>query len=86
VRRAERAGYRHAPCRTTLLAQAAQADKMLGLFAYSNMNVAFDKIGHRRQAWTIVEDHGFPDQPMLGEAAGSRPEWGRSTAGRLRVP
>ena len=63
----ERAGYRYAPDRTTLLAQAPQADKLLGLFAYSNMNVAFDKIGHRRQASTIVEDYGFPDQPMLDE-------------------
>jgi alkaline phosphatase len=42
---------------------------MLGLFAYSNMNVAFDKIGHRRQTSTIVEDYGFPDQPMLDEMA-----------------
>ena len=65
----EKAGYRYASDRTTLLAQATQADKLLGLFAYSNMNVAFDKIGHRRQASTIVEDYGFPDQPMLDEMA-----------------
>jgi len=63
------AGYLYASDRTTLLAQAPQADKMLGLFAYSNMNVAFDKIGHRRQSSTIVEDYGFPDQPMLDEMA-----------------
>ena len=65
----ERAGYAYASDRTTLLAQAGQADKLLGLFAYSNMNVAFDKIGHRRHASTIVEDYGFPDQPMLDEMA-----------------
>ncbi len=65
----EQAGYRYASDRTTLLDRAPQAEKLLGLFAYSNMNVAFDKIGHRRQASTIVEDYGFPDQPMLDEMA-----------------
>ncbi|MGL1446824.1 alkaline phosphatase, partial [Vibrio parahaemolyticus] len=40
---------------------------LLGLFSYSNMNVAFDKINGRRGASTIVNDYGFPDQPMLDE-------------------
>lgn len=44
-------------------------DKLLGLFAYSNMNVSFDKINGRRGATSIVNDYGFPDQPMLDEMA-----------------
>ena len=44
-------------------------DKLLGLFTYSNMNVAYDKIGKRRGTSTIVDDYGFPDQPMLDEMA-----------------
>jgi len=44
-------------------------DKMLGLFSYSNMNVAFDKINKRRGNSTIVDEFGFPDQPMLDEMA-----------------
>ncbi|MCX7174569.1 MAG: alkaline phosphatase [Proteobacteria bacterium] len=48
---------------------AGNPDKLLGLFAYSNMNVAFDKINKRRGVSTIVDDFGFPDQPMLDEMA-----------------
>ncbi|MDD5033870.1 MAG: alkaline phosphatase [Methylococcaceae bacterium] len=44
-------------------------DKLLGLFAYSNMNVSMDKIGKRREVSTVVDDYGFPDQPMLDEMA-----------------
>ena len=46
---------------------AAGASKLLGLFAHSNMNVAYDKINGRRGASSIVNDYGFPDQPMLDE-------------------
>ena len=60
------AGYTYAPDKTALDA-AGVPDKLLGLFAYSNMNVAFDKIGKRRGTSTIVDDYGFPDQPMLDE-------------------
>jgi alkaline phosphatase len=62
------AGFRYAPDKAGLDA-AAGADKLLGLFAYSNMNVAFDKIGKRRGASTVVDEYGFPDQPMLDEMA-----------------
>jgi alkaline phosphatase len=62
------AGFAYAPDRLGLAA-AAGADKLLGLFAYSNMNVAFDKINKRRGVSTIVDDYGFPDQPMLDEMA-----------------
>ena len=49
------------------LQSAGTPNKLLGLFAYSNMNVAFDKINGRRGATTVVNDYGFPDQPMLDE-------------------
>ncbi|MES1988354.1 MAG: alkaline phosphatase, partial [Pseudomonadota bacterium] len=43
--------------------------KLLGLFSYSNMNVSFDKINGRRGTTSIVNDYGFPNQPMLDEMA-----------------
>lgn len=64
------AGFAYAPDKAGLTAAAAaSATKLLGLFSYSNMNVAFDKINKRRGASTIVDDYGFPDQPMLDEMA-----------------
>ena len=62
------AGFAYAPDKSGLTA-AASATKLLGLFSYSNMNVAFDKINKRRGTSTIVDDYGFPDQPMLDEMA-----------------
>ncbi|AAU91582.1 MULTISPECIES: alkaline phosphatase [Methylococcus] len=47
---------------------AAGANRpLLGLFSLSNMNVALDKLGKRRGTSTVVDDYGFPDQPMLEE-------------------
>ena len=60
------AGYTYAPDKTIVL-DSGVPDKLLGLFSFSNMNVAFDKINGRRGASTIVTDFGFPDQPMLDE-------------------
>jgi len=60
------AGYTYAPDKTAMDA-AGIPDKLLGLFSFSNMNVAFDKIHGRRGTSTIVADYGFPDQPMLDE-------------------
>jgi alkaline phosphatase len=60
-------GFAYAPDKTTLLNEGSKANKLLGLFALSNMNVAFDKIGARRGRSSIVDDYGFPDQPMLDE-------------------
>jgi len=60
------AGFAYAPDSTTLHSLGAPR-RLLGLFAYSNMNVAFDKIDGRRGTSTIVNDYGFPDQPMLDE-------------------
>ena len=50
----------------------AQTDRLLGLFSFSNMNVALDKIDGRRGikngvTGSVVADYGFTDQPMLDE-------------------
>ncbi len=60
-------GFSYAPDRTSLNTAADSATKLLGLFAFSNMNVAKDKIDGRRGASTVVNDYGFPDQPLLDE-------------------
>ncbi len=62
-------GFTYAPDATVLNAVPATATKLLGLFNLSNMNVAKDKIDKRRAPGTpgVVDDFGFPDQPMLDE-------------------
>lgn len=60
------AGFSYASDNASLQAAGTPA-KLLGLFAYSNMNVAFDKVNGRRGTSSIVADYGFPDQPMLDE-------------------
>ncbi len=60
------AGFAYAPDKTAMDA-AGVPDKLLGLFAFSNMNVAFDKIAGRRGSPGVVNDFTFPDQPMLDE-------------------
>ncbi len=62
------AGWSYAADKTALDA-AGTPSKLLGLFAFSNMNVALDKIDGRRGAPAVVNDYGFPDQPMLDEMA-----------------
>lgn len=67
------AGFRYASSKSDLDA-AAGADRLLGLFALSNMNVALDKIDGRRGVkrgvtGSVVDDYAFPDQPMLDEMA-----------------
>lgn len=62
------AGFAYAPNNATLQSLGTP-DKLLGLFAFSNMNVALDKINGRRGVSTNVSDYGFPDQPMLDEMA-----------------
>lgn len=61
------AGFYYAPDKTALDATPATGDRLLGLFSFSNMNVAKDKIDKRRSASSVVDDYGFPDQPMLDE-------------------
>ena len=59
-------GWSYAP-NATAMTSASNSQPLLGLFALSNMNVALDKIGKRRGTSTVVDDYGFPDQPMLDE-------------------
>ncbi len=67
------AGFRYTADKTTLDSiNPAKTDKLLGLFAHSNMNVALDKIDGRRNkargiTGRVVDDYGLPDQPMLDE-------------------
>ena len=61
------AGYTYAADRARLQAVPAGTSRLLGLFSLSNMNVALDKIDGRRGTSTVVNDYGFPDQPMLEE-------------------
>jgi alkaline phosphatase len=58
--------FSYAPDKTAM-DSADESKPLLGLFAFSNMNVAMDKIGHRRGSSSVVDDYGFPDQPMLDE-------------------
>ena len=74
----EGAGFSYAAQKADLDAILAgkTPSKLLGLFAYGNMNVALDKINKRRgvkatrpdgtQSY-IVDDYQSPDQPMLDE-------------------
>jgi alkaline phosphatase len=67
------AGFSYTADKTTLDGiDPAKTDKLLGLFAHSNMNVALDKIDGRRNkargvTGRVVDDYGLPDQPMLDE-------------------
>jgi alkaline phosphatase len=63
------AGWTYAPD-ATALNNVGTPNKLLGLFAYSNMNIAMDKIAGRRGTGPsagVVADYGFPNQPMLEE-------------------
>jgi alkaline phosphatase len=64
------AGYAYAGSKTELDTMGEHTTQLLGLFALSNMNVALDKINGRRGTGgqtAVVDDFGFPDQPMLDE-------------------
>ncbi|MFZ2168831.1 MAG: alkaline phosphatase [Methylococcaceae bacterium] len=61
------AGWAYAPDKTAM-DNAGTPGKLLGLFSYSNMNVALDKIeGRRGNSTAVVSNYGFLDQPMLDE-------------------
>jgi alkaline phosphatase len=47
------------------------------------MNVAKDKMDKRRGASTVVDDFGFPDQPMLDEMTAKALEVLERTAKRM---
>jgi alkaline phosphatase len=69
------AGFTYADTASALNTTMAGAtpSKLLGLFAYGNMNVALDKIAKRRGVLVAgattfsVDDYHAPDQPMLDE-------------------
>jgi alkaline phosphatase len=61
------AGFYYAPDKAALDAAPAGTTKLLGLFSLSNMNIALDKVDGRRGNSAVVDDYGFPDQPMLDE-------------------
>jgi alkaline phosphatase len=64
------AGFEYADTSAALSNALVRApSKLLGLFAYGNMNVALDKIAKRRNAQQapVVDDYHAPDQPMLDE-------------------
>lgn len=69
----QKAGFAYAADKTMLDSIDPQkTDRLLGLFTLSNMNVALDKIDGRRNkslgvTGRVVDDYGFPDQPMLDE-------------------
>jgi alkaline phosphatase len=60
-------GFTYVANATQLAAIPANTQRLLGLFTLSNMNVALDKIAGRRGNRAVVNDYGFPDQPMLDE-------------------
>lgn len=75
IKEFQSAGFSYAATRADL-DKADPGKPLLGLFAFSNMNVALDKINGRRggdrnglQGGSVVEDFGLPDQPMLDEMA-----------------
>ncbi len=67
------AGFAYAPDKAGMDAiDPRKTDRLLGLFAHANMNVALDKMDGRRGkargvTGRVVDDYGFPDQPMLDE-------------------
>jgi alkaline phosphatase len=63
----EQAGWTYVSNAAELASVSATNERVLGLFALSNMNVALDKTNGRRGSAQVVSDYGFPDQPMLDE-------------------
>jgi alkaline phosphatase len=69
------AGFTYAETATELSSVMSEVtpDRLLGLFAYGNMNVALDKLAKRRNVMLpgsttfAVNDYHAPDQPMLDE-------------------
>ena len=71
------AGFTYTPDNTTLAAIPANTSKLLGIFSFSNMNVAKDKLDgpNRRNVngpngVPVVNDYLLPDQPMLDDMTG----------------
>jgi alkaline phosphatase len=71
IKEFQSAGFSYASTKSDL-DRSGDTSRLLGLFAFSNMNVALDKIDGRRGAkrgltGSVVDDYGLPDQPMLDE-------------------
>ncbi|MBM3855602.1 MAG: alkaline phosphatase, partial [Verrucomicrobia bacterium] len=78
----QRAGFSYVANATQLAALPASTTRLLGLFALGNLNAAADKIDGRRGRPAVVNDFGFPDQPMLDEMlAAALPIMARNPAG-----
>lgn len=65
------AGFTYAATSTQLKAVPEGTRRLLGLFTLGHMNAAMDRIYQRRGRSTVVDDFGFPDQPMLDELTGA---------------
>lgn len=72
VQEFKNAGFTYAETASDLKS-VGDVNKLIGLFAYGNMNVAMDKIAKRRgtplpgATSYVVDDYRAPDQPMLDE-------------------
>lgn len=67
------AGFDYAPDKATMTTATADptTTKLLGLFNTGNMDVALDKVGHRRGGPAVGTVSTFPDQPLLEEMTNS---------------
>jgi alkaline phosphatase len=61
------AGFTYVNDRAKLAAIPAETSRLLGLFHLGHLNAALDRVEKRRGRSTIVDEYGFPDQPMLDE-------------------
>jgi alkaline phosphatase len=78
----QRAGFTYTANATQLKAIPESTTKLLGLYSLSNLNAASDRIDGRRGNPAIVNDFGFPDQPMLDEMlAAALPVLAKNPAG-----
>lgn len=64
----QKAGFVYSTTATDLAAVDG-SHPLLGLYAFGNMNVAYDKIQGRRGTGQVTADFGLTDQPMLDEMA-----------------
>ncbi|HEX2101025.1 MAG TPA: alkaline phosphatase, partial [Candidatus Synoicihabitans sp.] len=65
------AGFAYVSDRTKLAAVPANTARLLGLFQLGHLNAALDRIDKRRGRSTVVDDYGFPNQPLLEEMLGA---------------
>ena len=62
-------GFTYVETRGDLKAIPGDTTRLLGLFAWGNMNVAYDKVAAQRGDTKVVDAYRAPDQPMLDEMA-----------------